>query len=215
MGALIESDNETFYEILDEALAAAESSGAPYVLMGGIATTARGGHRFTHDIDIFCKPIDAEKILDALTAAGFKTERTFPEWLFKGFKNDVMVDVIFQSSGPVFLEDEMIERSTVIPFNGRQVRTLAPEDLFVIKALVLNDHTLAMDKKAMRHIHDLLSILRSSELDWDYLLKRARRGPRRVLGLLIYAQSLDLLVPNRVIKTMIDWLELCSNGEVK
>lgn len=215
MAALIESDNETFYEVLDEALAAAELSGAPYVLMGGIATTARGGHRFTHDIDIFCKPLDAEKILDALAEAGFRTEKTFPEWLFKGFKNDVMVDVIFQSSGPVFLEDEMIERSMMIPFNGRQVRALSPEDLFVIKALVLNDHTLAMDKKAMRHIHDLLSILRSSELDWDYLLKRARRGPRRVLGLLLYAQSLDLLVPNRVVKTMAEWLELCSGGDVK
>ena len=215
MAALIESDNETFYEVLDEALAAAESSGAPYVLMGGIATTARGGHRFTHDIDVFCKPLDAEKILDALASAGFRTEKTFPEWLFKGFKNDVMVNVIFQSSGPVFLEDEMVERSTVIPFNGRQIRTLAPEDLFVIKALVLNHNTLAMDKKAMRHIHDLLSILRSSELDWDYLLKRARWGPRRVLGLLLYAQSLDLLVPPHVIRTMVEWLELCSGGDTK
>jgi predicted nucleotidyltransferase len=210
MAALIESDNEIFYEVLDETLAAVDKSGLPYVLMGGIATTARGGHRFTHDIDIFCKPLDAEKILEALAEAGFRTEKTFPEWLYKAFKNNVMVDVIFQSSGPVFLEDEMMERSTVVNFNGRQVRTLSPEDLFVIKALVLNEHTLAMDRKCMRHLHDLLSIVRTCEMDWDYLIKRARRGPRRVLGLLLYAQSLDLLVPDRVIKSLIHMMELCE-----
>ncbi|HEX8183449.1 MAG TPA: nucleotidyl transferase AbiEii/AbiGii toxin family protein [Blastocatellia bacterium] len=210
MAALIESDNQTFYEVLDEALAAVDKTGIPYVLMGGIATTARGGHRFTHDIDMFCKPLDAEKILEALAQAGFRTEKTFPEWLYKGFKNDVMVDVIFQSSGPVFLEDEMMDRSTVVDFNGRPVRTLSPEDLFIIKALVLNEHTLAMDKKCMRHLHDLLSIIRMCELDWDYLLKRARRGPRRVLGLLLYAQSLDLLVPDKAIKSLIHMLEFCQ-----
>jgi predicted nucleotidyltransferase len=209
MSALIESDNEIFYEVMDETLAAIDKTGLRYVLMGGIATAARGGHRFTHDIDVFCKPLDAEKILEALAQAGFRTEKTFPEWLYKGFKNNVMVDVIFQSSGPVFLEDEMLERSTIIDFNGRQVRTLSPEDLFVIKALVLNEHTLAMDSKCMRHLHDLLSIVRTSEMDWDYLLKRARRGPRRILGLLLYAQSLDLLVPDKVVKSLINMLELC------
>jgi predicted nucleotidyltransferase len=209
MSALIESDNEIFHEVLNETLTVIDKTGLPYVLMGGIATTARGGHRFTHDIDVFCKPLDAEKILDALAQAGFETEKTFPEWLYKGFKNNVMVDVIFQSSGPVFLEDEMLERSTRVDFNGRQVRTLSPEDLFIVKALVLNEHTLAMDKKCMRHLHDLLSIIRMCDLDWDYLLKRARRGPRRVLGFLLYAQSLDLLVPDKVIKSLINMLELC------
>jgi hypothetical protein len=48
------------------------------------------------------------------------------------------------------------------------------------------------------------------ELDWDYLLKRARRGPRRVLGLLLYAQSLDLLVPDKAIKSLIHMLEFCQ-----
>ena len=44
----------------------------------------------------------------------------------------------------------------------------------------------------------------SSDLDWDYLERRARRAPRRVLSLLIYAQSIDLFVPNRVIRSLFE-----------
>jgi hypothetical protein len=89
------------------------------------------------------------------------------------------------------------------------VRTLSHEDLFVIKALVLNEHTISMDPRAVRHLLDLLSILRTCEIDWEYLLKRARQGPRRVLSMLLFGQSLDLLVPERIIKTMVHMLELC------
>ncbi len=209
MTALIESDNATFYEVLDEVIAGLDAGGVTYVLMGGIATTARGGHRFTHDIDVFCKPIDADRILSILAEHGFDTEKTDPKWLYKGFKHNVMVDVIFQSSGPIFLDDEMVERAISLNFNGRMVRTLGHEDLFVIKALVLNEHTISMDARAQRHLLDLLTILRTCEIDWDYLLKRARQGPRRVLSMLMFAQSLDLLVPDRVIKAMVHRLELC------
>src|ERR1043165_7612719 len=207
MATLIESDNATFYEVLDEVIAALDAGQVTYVLMGGIATTARGGHRFTHDIDVFCKPIDADRILSLLGECGFDTEKTDPKWLYKGFKDNVMVDVIFQSSGPIFLDDEMVERAITMKFNGRMVRTLGHEDLFVIKALVLNEHTISMDARAQRHLLDLLTILRTCEIDWDYLLKRARQGPRRVLSMLMFAQSLDLLVPDRALKAMVHTLE--------
>lgn len=209
MGTLIESDNEIFYEVLDIALEALNSSGVPYLLMGGIAATALGGHRFTHDIDVFVKPEDADRLLETLTAAGFETEKTDPKWLYKGFLRNVMVDVIFKSSGPVFLDDEMIERANSVNFNKRQIRTLSPEDLLVIKALVLNEHSLSLDLNSLRHLNDVLTIIRASELDWDYVVRRARLGPKRVLSLLLYAQSLDLLVPDRAIKSLLALLEIC------
>jgi hypothetical protein len=209
MGTLIESDNEIFYEVLDTALEAINNSGVPYLLMGGIAATALGGHRFTHDIDVFSKPEDADALLEALAGAGFETERTDPKWLYKGFLKNVMVDVIFKSSGPVFLDDEMIERANTVTFNKRLIRTLSPEDLLVIKALVLNEHSLSMDLNSLRHLNDVLTIIRTSELDWDYVVRRARMGPKRVLSLLLYAQSLDLLVPDRAIKSLLALLEIC------
>ncbi|HSE97749.1 MAG TPA: hypothetical protein VLD57_05715, partial [Blastocatellia bacterium] len=85
----------------------------------------------------------------------------------------------------------------------------SPEDLLVVKALVLNEHSLSVDRHCIRHLNDLLTIIRTSKLDWDYVVKRARMGPKRVLSLLLYAQSLDLLVPDRVIKSLLELLEIC------
>jgi predicted nucleotidyltransferase len=209
MNSLIESANQIFYKVLDETVSALDESGVPYALMGGIAVAALGCQRFTHDIDVFVKPEDAEMALAALEAKGFRTEKTDLLWLFKGFKNDVLVDVIFKSAGTIHLDQEMLERSRVVEFYGRKIRALGPEDLFVIKALVLNEHCLNFDENCLRHLSDVLGLIRSCELDWEYILKRARLGPRRMLGLLIYAQSLDLLVPNRVIKALAEQLEIC------
>ena len=43
---------------------------------------------------------------------------------------------------------------------------------------------------------DALAIIARTPLDWTYLVERARQaGPRRVLSLLLYAESNDLAVP--------------------
>ncbi|HLK45463.1 MAG TPA: hypothetical protein VKT18_05720, partial [Acidimicrobiales bacterium] len=88
----------------------------------------------------------------------------------------------------IYLDDEMLARARCEPFHGRYVRVIPPEDLVVIKAIVHAEHM-------PRHWHDALSIVATEELDWEYLLRRARRGVRRVLALLLYAQSNDLPVP--------------------
>jgi len=132
MASLVESDNKLFYEVLAEVVLALDEAKIEYALMGGIAATILGGHRFTHDIDIFVKPSQADAALESLGKRGFDIEKTDPRWLYKGFKKNVMVDLIFKSSGPVYLDDEMYERSTIEEFNGMGVRTLGPEDLFVI-----------------------------------------------------------------------------------
>jgi predicted nucleotidyltransferase len=202
------ADNQAFEDILDEAVLALDGSGLRYAVMGGIAATALGGYRHTHDIDVFVKPEDADAALDVLGRSGFSTEKTDPHWLYKAIKREITVDIIFKSAGAVYFDESMIERSAKADFRGRKIRVIAPEDLFVIKALVLNEHNLSLDEHCVRHLNDLLSIVRSCSLDWDYLLRRARLGPRRVLGLLLYAQSLDLLVPDHPIRTLVDMLQL-------
>lgn len=218
MNHLIESDNQTFHQVLDETLTTLDEEQVEYALMGGIASTALIKHRFTHDIDLFVKFKidlfvkfkDADKILELLKQKGFTTEKTDPQWLYKGYKSQVMVDVIFQSSGAIHLHDDMLKRSRIVEYQGRAVRILSPEDLFVLKALVFNDHTLCLDKKSVRHLIDLLGVIRScSEFNWEYLLSRTQLGPRRIMGLLLYAQSIDLLVPNWVIRTLAKQLEIC------
>ncbi len=194
--ALRGADDARFRRVLGEALSAIEGAGVPHVLIGGIAATAYGRPRWTHDIDVFVKAEDAERALRALGAAGFRTEVTDPKWLLKGFKDDVMVDLIFICTGGFHLDDEMLARAVEARFQGQNVRLLPPEDLIVFKAAV-------HDERGPRHWHDALGILSHAEqLDWEYLARRARRAPRRMLSLLIYAHSVDLAVPNSVIRAL-------------
>jgi hypothetical protein len=58
------------------------------------------------------------------------------------------------------------------------------------------------DEEGPRHWHDALGIIMGTNLDWDYLERRASRAPRRVLSLLLYAHSIDLSVPNGVIRRL-------------
>ena len=187
-----EYEDEEFLAVIDEVGRILEGASIPHAFMGGLASTTHGRPRWTHDVDVFVKPQEALRALDVLKGAGYTTERTDEAWLYKAFKNNVMVDVIFKSRGGIYFDDEMYQRSVIGDFRGTKVRFVPAEDLIVIKAAVA-------DEVGPRHWHDALSILNSAKIDWDYLCRRARMSPRRVLSLLIYAQADDQMVPNRAI----------------
>ena len=199
-------DEGTFLAVLAETAEALEHKGIPHLFMGGVCSAAYGRPRDTHDVDVFVRPEDAGLALDALAAFGFDTDQTYPDWLYKAFKDGVTVDVVFTSAGGILLDDEMLERAATEAYHGTRVRVLPPEDLLVIKALAHDEHM-------PRHWHDGLSVVARCQLDWDYLVRRARRhGPRRVLSLLLYAQSKDLVVPNGPMRALFrevfaDWPE--------
>jgi len=169
-----------------------------------VASSLVGRPRWTHDIDFLVRPDDAKDVLEAFRGAGFTTEETDPVWIYKAFKHDVMVDVIFMVMGGIYLDDEMrahsIEREYAIPSGGGRggglrLRIPSPEDQIVIKAIVHREET-------SRHWFDSLAILGRAQIDWNYLLHRGRVGARRLLALLIYAQSADILVPSWVIRRL-------------
>ncbi len=183
---------DRFNRILGETVEVLEESGLRYLFIGGIASGGLGRPRSTHDIDVFVTPEDAERVLRALSKKGFRVERTDPSWLYKAFKESVLVDVIFKSKGEIYLDQEMYQRSTTAEFHGKRLRLVAPEDLTIIKALAHGELTPG-------HWHDALALVSHASMDWDYLVRRARKAPRRVLSLLLYAQSNDIYVPKPVI----------------
>jgi predicted nucleotidyltransferase len=180
---------ETFVRVLAEAVNVLERAGVPYGLLGGVASAALGRPRWTHDADVFVRPADAPAALEALERNGFDTQRTNPHWLFKAIKEGVLVDILFRARGDVYLDDDMIERLVDTDFQGVRLKTIPPEDLLVIKAII-------HDEETPRHWSDAIALLASCDIDWQYLIRRARNGPRRVLSLLLYAQSSDVAVPN-------------------
>jgi len=184
-------------EALQDAASALERAEVPYVLIGGLASSLHGRQRSTRDIDLLVRKDDAKAALEALASAGFETDETNPQWIYKAFRNDVQIDLIFWLKGDVHLDDEMLERSTEGELEGVRVRVIPPEDLIVVKAVT-------HDEQTPRHWHDALGVIADTDLDWEYLGRRARRGARRVLALLIYAQSNDLLVSDEVVRTLFD-----------
>lgn len=190
-----QEDELRFIEVLDDVVKVLEEPGFPYVFMGGIASAAVGRPRLTHDIDVFVRPDDARAVLAAFAAAGFETEERFPHWLFKAVKNGRLVDIIFRSSGDIYLDDEMLGRAPTLEFKGRKLPLIPPEDLMVMKAIVHDEHM-------PRHWHDAVAIVATADIDWDYVLRRARRGTHRVLSLLLYAQSNDIVVPAWVVRRL-------------
>lgn len=186
---------ESLEKILFEAIDVLEKSGIPYALIGGVAVKSLGRPRITHDIDLFVRPDDANRTLKALEEKGFISQKRDPFWLFKAWKGDILVDVIFKSSGDIYFDEEVQSHVRRMPYLGRHVNAISPEDFLIIKAA-------AHQENNPHHWHDALAVLKQGNIDWEYLLKRARHAPRRVLSLLIYGQANDIAIPNEIIKRL-------------
>ena len=191
----IEVEEGVFLAVVGDAARALEAAGIPYGVMGAIASAAFGRPRLTLDVDLFIRPQDVRRSLEALEAAGFEPKPSQHNWLAKCVRDRVLVDLIFTAKGGIYLDEPMLERIRAIEHKGVALRAVPPEDLVVMKAI-------ASDQDTPRYWHDALGIIAASELDWDYLVQRARIGPRRVLSLLLHAQADDMIVPDRVIRSL-------------
>lgn len=183
--------------VLLRAVDALEAAGIPYALMGGLASAAIGRSRHTHDVDLFVTPEDAARALEAMARAGFRTERTDPLWLYKAFWEDTLVDVIFSSKGGVVFDEEMRAHRRPVEIRGRHVPALGAEDLIVIKAVANAEHV-------PRHWYDGLGILDVNDVDWPYLVRRARPHAGRVASLLLYAHAEGLAVPAEPLRELFE-----------
>ena len=198
-------DESVFLEVLKEALATLADHDVPFLVIGGVASAVWGRPRFTQDIDVLVRPHDAKRALEALEDAGFATQETDEHWLYKGLKDGVIVDVLFQSSGGIYLDEEMLDRCQTRELHEIKLPLAAPEDIVVMKSV-------AHEEATPRYWHDALSIIARVDMDWDYLLRRARVRAKRILALLLYAQSNDLVVPDRVVRELLDTIQGDGSG---
>jgi hypothetical protein len=199
------ADEEALLRALDESQDALGRGGVPFLVMGGIASAIFGRPRWTHDIDLFVRLEDAGKALETLAVAGFETWVEDQHWLGKAKKHGIVVDVISRSRSDILLDDEMLRRGMSVTFRDHATTLVPPEDLAVMKAVAATEDT-------PRYWYDAIAIVGHAKLDWEYLLRRARAaGVRRVLSMLLYAQSNDLVVPTWVLQSLAE-LILGSDG---
>jgi predicted nucleotidyltransferase len=191
-------ETDRLLAVLDDAVSALRRAELPFLLMGGLATSVLGRDRRVTDVDLFVQDRDVAQALAVLEAAGFETMVVSPNWLAKGFKDGVLVDVISRSTHDISLTDEILEHAVEIDVQGRRLPCVAPEDLIVMKAVATTEDT-------ARYWYDALGLLGRPDLDWAYLLRRSKQhGARRVASLLFFAQSMDLLVPDDVVDELMD-----------
>jgi predicted nucleotidyltransferase len=189
-------DNDPVLAVLDRTLETVRSAGIPFLVIGEIGSALWGRDRGTNDIDLFVRPEMSPRVLELLGDAGFETRVVYEHWLSKAHLDGVDVDIIYRASRDILLDDEMLERASSVTYRGREIPVAPPEDLVVMKAGATREDT-------ARYWYDALGILSSAPLDWDYLVKRARQhGPRRVLSLLLFATSVDLVVPQAPIREL-------------
>jgi predicted nucleotidyltransferase len=160
--------NASFDELLQtlkHAAAALREANVPFVLGGGLAIWARGGPETEHDIDFFVKPEDAERALQALKNAGFRTERPPEGWLYKAWDNGVMIDLIFEPSG-LTIDDEFLARADEIEVQAVRMQVMRPEDVLVTKLLSMGEHDVDYESvlEAARTVRE--------QIDWEELRRR-------------------------------------------
>src|SRR5215831_20348600 len=103
-----------FLEVFDETQETIRESRIPTLVIGGVASAAYGRPRWSNDLDLFVREEDAAALLREFASRGFETDQTYPDWLYKAFKDGVLVDVIFRSSGEIYLDEEMLGRAQAV-----------------------------------------------------------------------------------------------------
>src|SRR5437899_1625615 len=134
-------DEPVFLAVLRDVIGVFDSEAIPFLVIGGVASAVWGRPRWTQDIDVLVRPVDAKRALETLDDAGFATQETDQHWLYKGVKDGVIVDILFQSSGGIYLDEEMLERCQTREIHEMKLPIAAPEDLIVMKAVAHEEAT--------------------------------------------------------------------------
>jgi len=180
---------ESLTASLKRAAAALEDQRVPYLLGGGLGCWARGGPPSSNDIDLMVKRADAERALQALAAAGMRTERPPEQWLLKAWDGERLIDLIFEPSG-VRITDEVLERGEELGVAGMQVHVMALDDILVTKLLALDEHS--------ADYRDLLQIARAlrEQVAWPALRERTSSSPFAA-AFFTLADGLGISLPQR------------------
>jgi predicted nucleotidyltransferase len=173
-------------ETLKLAAATLRDAEVPFVLGGGLAIWARGGPETEHDVDLFVKPEDAERAWTALEDAGFRTEDPPEDWLYKGFRGDVMVDLIYAPSG-LAVNDEFLGRADVLEVQALRMPVMRASDVLVAKLLAMREHEVDYDQ-----VLELARTVRE-QIDWDEVRERTDGSP--------YAKAFFTLVDELGLRT--------------
>jgi hypothetical protein len=164
--SLVETPSRLFYR---EAMEVLNRAGVPFLVGGAFAFIHQAGiDKSTKDLDIFARPKDVQRLLEACAAAGYDTDLVFSHWLAKIRSPEGFIDVIFNSgNGVAVVEDGWFEHATAGEVLGVPVLIAPAEETIWSKAFVME-----RERYDGADVVHLILAQNGERLDWRRLLER-------------------------------------------
>src|SRR3982750_430 len=161
--SLVETPSRLFYR---DAMQILNRANVPFLVGGAFAFIHQAGiDKSTKDLDIFSRPGDVQRLLEACAEAGSETELVFSHWLAKIRSPEGFIDVIFSSgNGIATVDDGWFEHASSGQVLSVPVRIAPPEETIWSKAFVMERER--YDGADVSHL--ILAL--GERLDWDRLL---------------------------------------------
>jgi hypothetical protein len=161
---------EELLETLKKTAAVLREADVPFLLGGGLAAWARGGPETEHDLDLMVPPAEANRALEALRAAGFRTANPPEDWVYKAWAGDTLIDIIFKPSG-LAVDDAMFARAEELDVHAVRMEVMSLEDVMTTKLLAMREHEIDYD--------NALEIARAlrEQVDWDVVRRQTGESP--------------------------------------
>jgi len=173
MSHLLESFDPSLFEppaeavdFYVESLRLLKESGIPFLLSGTYALSCFTGiTRPTKDLDVFCKPSDAPRILAFFKGKGLEIEMEDERWIGKVWRGEHFFDVIFNiSSASIPITDDWFNEVYEAEVYGTRVRVTPPTQ-FILSKLFLQTR---YRYDGADIVHTIL--IKHDEIDWRWLL---------------------------------------------
>jgi hypothetical protein len=154
---------------------AIHQSGCQFLLGGAMALATYTGHwRNTKDLDVIIHAPQRDRVVAAVQRCGFQDyfekEPYDRSWIFRGYKNGVIFDVIWElPNHRIAIEDIWFSRAQPLLLKGVEFLAVSAEDLIRMKLYV-------MQRNRCDWV-DILNVLASSvsDIDWEFLVERMGR----------------------------------------
>lgn len=156
---------QSFYRSAIDVLRA---GGVDFLVGGAYAMRVHAAvERDTKDLDLFVRPSDADRVMEAFRTAGFCAGYAFSHWLLKVHGQGYFIDVIFRAgNGLCDVDDEWFAFAEEAEIMGSNLRVCPAEEMLWQKAFIMERER--FDGADVQHL------LRAcgNRLEWDRVIRR-------------------------------------------
>lgn len=151
----------------------------PFVAIGSIAGSMHAALDWEHqneDIDFLVYRSDIEQILLALRMRGYEISAPELGWLRKAIKGGIVVNLIFELTGDIHLDPDMLARAAWVDVAGTLAPIMPAEDYAISQSISASSAT-------PEHWFNAAETLKRSNIDPEIFARRSSWNRARAFEL--------------------------------